>query len=97
MTSESSHQETRGSADLRHDELSQWKRKVHSLPAVRFGKIEAVREALLHDSYENAHVLSETLARLGDDLGLGDLTVAEDGVASDPRHGFKDRSRPGPL
>ena len=90
MTSESSHQETRRSANPHPDEMSEWKRIVHRLPAVRLGKIEAVREALLHDSYENVHVLSETLARLGDDLGLGDLAAAEDGVASDPRHGFED-------
>ncbi len=89
MTSESSHQETRGSVDPSRDELSQWKWMVQSLPAVRFGKIEAVREALRHDSYENEHVLSKTLARLGGDLELGDLAAAEDGVASDPRHGLE--------
>lgn len=59
--------EARDSLD---EQLRQWKWILQKLPPVRVEKITAIREALRHGSYENEHILAETVTRLSNDLGI---------------------------
>lgn len=56
--------------DAWEEEVRRWVRVVHQLPAVRVGKVVAVREALRQNRYDNEHILEETIKRLGNDVGI---------------------------
>ncbi len=58
------------SIDSRRDEVARWVRAVHRLPVVRVETVVAVRDALRRHRYDNERVLTETIERLSDDVGI---------------------------
>ncbi len=64
-------------------DLQRWKRVVEGLPVVRVEKVVAVREALRNNRYDSEAILAETVARVGNDLGILCRRELTDGYGSE--------------
>ena len=51
-------------------DLQRWKEMVRRLPAVRVEKVVMMRAALRSSSYDNEHIFEQTVARVGNDIGI---------------------------
>lgn len=79
-----------GPRDSLLEDLHRWKGMVRRLPAVRVEKVVATRAALRSSSYDNEHIFEQTVARLGNDLGIlcrRELMEGHGGDPSDPPKG----------
>jgi hypothetical protein len=68
MTSHTCYNEPETAADEFSKQLDRWRRMILDLPAVRAEKIAAARAAINRQAYDDDQVLSETVARLTEDL-----------------------------
>ncbi len=53
------------------EELNGLLERVRRLPEARIEKVQAVRDALRNNAYENEQILSETIERLSEDFETG--------------------------
>ena len=60
--------ETKWSDKERHEDLGRWLMDIRRLPPVRSQKIERVRLALQHRTYETEFVLDQTVERMSRDV-----------------------------
>lgn len=70
--------------DSLSEDLHRWKEMVRRLPAVRVEKVVATRAALRSSSYDNEHIFEQTVARLGNDIGILCRRELMEGDCSDP-------------
>lgn len=64
-------------------DLQRWKRVLEGLPVVRVEKVVAVREALRNNRYDTEAILAETIARVGNDVGILCRRDLTDGYGSE--------------
>ncbi|UCC29997.1 MAG: hypothetical protein JSU86_17575 [Phycisphaerales bacterium] len=70
--------------DSLSEDLHRWMEMVRRLPAMRVEKVVAMRAALRSSSYDNEHIFEQTVARLGNDIGILCRRELTEGHCSDP-------------